>query len=389
MKILVLSFYYYPDLSAGSFRTTALVKELQSRLNPSDSIDVVTTMPNRYQNYIQDAEKFEKNGNVSVYRIELSNHKSGFIDQSISYLYYSFNTLKYMRNKDYDLIYATSGRLFTGLLGAVISRVKHIPLYLDIRDIFVDTMKSLLPLVLKFIFIPFFSLVEKFTFRSATKINLVSVGFKDYIEKKAPNIALSYFTNGLDDEFIDKKFTIDQPRTSKKIITYAGNIGKGQGLELIIPKISLFLGDKYEIRVIGDGGSRSLLEKELSSVNANNVVIINPVSREKLIDYYAESDFLFLHLNDVPAFEKVLPSKIFEYAATGKLILAGVKGYSRVFLEKNVDGVMLFDPCDESDFSTKFSNFKSTGVSRKKFCDKYSRKTIMGKMAADILSIEN
>ena len=44
------------------------------------------------------------------------------------------------------------------------------------------------------------------------------------------------------------------------------------------------------------------------------------------------TDVLFLHLNDYSAFRKVIPSKIFEYAATGKPIVAGVSGYAAEFL---------------------------------------------------------
>lgn len=386
MKILILSFYYSPDLSAGSFRTSALVEELQLKLGVNDEIDIVTTMPNRYQKYRQDTLQYEKDGNVNIYRIKLSNHKSGFVDQSISYLFYAYNTIKYAKNKEYDLIYATSGRLFTGLLGAILSRSKKVPLYLDIRDIFVDTMKSILPSYTRYIFIPFFSLVEKFTFRSASKINIVSEGFRNYFKKIVPDMNLSFFTNGIDDEFFGNFYSDTNQVNEKIIITYAGNIGKGQGLECIIPKISPFLGDEYEIRIIGDGGSREALVKELDIIGAKNTVLIDPVSRDKLLNYYAESDFLFLHLNDVSAFEKVLPSKIFEYAVTGKPILAGIKGYSRKFIKENVSGVMLFDPCDGNDFSNKFSSFKYESVERIDFCKKYSRKTIMNKMADDILS---
>jgi hypothetical protein len=46
MRLLVLSFYYQPDLGAGSFRTTALVRALREH-TPSTMVDVVTTLPNR------------------------------------------------------------------------------------------------------------------------------------------------------------------------------------------------------------------------------------------------------------------------------------------------------------------------------------------------------
>ena len=46
MKILFLSYYYPPDLSAGSFRAEALISGL-SKIKNID-IDLLTTFPNRY-----------------------------------------------------------------------------------------------------------------------------------------------------------------------------------------------------------------------------------------------------------------------------------------------------------------------------------------------------
>ena len=47
--------------------------------------------------------------------------------------------------------------------------------------------------------------------------------------------------------------------------------------------------------------------------------------QHELLNYYNQANILFLHLNSIKAFEKVLPSKIFEYAASNKPILAGVE----------------------------------------------------------------
>ncbi len=51
MRLLVVSFYYSPDLAAGSFRATALVAALRERAPPGTHIDVVTTLPNRYRTF--------------------------------------------------------------------------------------------------------------------------------------------------------------------------------------------------------------------------------------------------------------------------------------------------------------------------------------------------
>ena len=44
MKVLVLSFYFRPDLCAGSFRNTSFVESLQ-KIKKIKHIDVVSTMP--------------------------------------------------------------------------------------------------------------------------------------------------------------------------------------------------------------------------------------------------------------------------------------------------------------------------------------------------------
>ena len=86
--------------------------------------------------------------------------------------------------------------------------------------------------------------------------------------------------------------------------------------------------------VIGDGGRRRALEQALARSGADNVELRPPVPRAELIRSYRDADVLLLHLGRHPAFEKVLPSKLFEYAALGKPILAGVSGCARHFHQR-------------------------------------------------------
>ena len=67
-----------------------------------------------------------------------------------------------------------------------------------------------------------------------------------------------------------------------------------------------------------------------------------PVKREKLFKYYKDADILFLHLNDIP----VLLSKIFEYTALRRPIVAGLGGYSAKFIVYNVPYVTIFNSGD-------------------------------------------
>lgn len=381
-KILILTFYYSPDLCAGSFRSAAFTSSLVEKLGRNVSIDVLTTMPNRYHSFKNEALEYEKSGNLFIRRIQLPDHKSGMFDQSRTFITYIKGVAQHINGKEYDAVFATSSRLFTAFLGAVVSRKLGCPLYLDIRDIFTDTLDDVLNNPLKMILLPILRKIERFTIKSAVKINLVSKGFEKYFMGAASDKEYSYYTNGIDEEFLDYNYN-SSDHSGMKIILYAGNIGEGQGLEKIIPDAAKALAGRCEFWLIGDGGTRKKLEVLINNSELKNVKILDPVGRDDLMRYYAKADYLFLHLNDYEAFKKVLPSKIFEFAATGKPIVAGVSGYSKEFIESYIDGSVVFEPCNSLDFIEKFNSINGNTFKRGEFITKYSRKNIMDQMALD------
>lgn len=386
MRILILSFYYEPDLCAGSFRTTALVEELKKQISLNDTLDVITSMPNRYSSFNNSAISYEEENNIRINRINLGNHKSGFLDQSLLFAKYALNVINIIRKREkYDIIYATSSRLMTAFLGALISNRQKSKLFLDLRDIFTDTLESIFATSkLKYI-IPLFKKIEKYTINSALHINLVSKGFEEYFLSINDKINYSFNSNGIDNIFLEYNF-IATKKNEKRIITYAGNIGEGQGLEKIIPNIAKELGNNYEIHIFGDGGTKNKLINSLKDIS--NVKLFDPINRNELLEVYKNSDFLFLHLNDYEAFKKVLPSKIFEYAATNKFIIAGVGGYAKEFIEKKISNAIVFEPCSLIDFKKEFNKLKIDSIiNRKPFNDKYSRTSIMKNLSKVILKI--
>lgn len=385
-KILFLSFYFGPDLCAGSFRNTPLAYELARQAEDENvEIDVLTTLPNRYQTYNIEATQIEQIGNMSIRRIQLPTHHSGIKDQINSFKKYFGEVQKIVKYEKYDLIYASSSRLFTAYLGYKIAKRMKIPLYLDIRDVFVDTIKDVFPNPLtKALMLPVMRYIEAQTFNYATHINLISGGFRHYFEKfQAPN--LSEFSNGIDPVFLDAVKSGFQPKNKIKTILYAGNIGEGQGLHRIVPQAAKALGSEYKFRIIGDGGAKAKLLNALTEIT--NVEILPPVSRELLIEEYNSADFLFIHLNDYEAFKKVLPSKVFELGIFPKPLIAGVNGFSKNFIEENLPNSILFEPCNSTDLIKKIKNYtQQTSLDRAKFVDAFKRETINKKMARSILS---
>ena len=387
MKLLILSFYYYPDLCAGSFRCTALVSQLKKIVGDEGTIEVLTTMPNRYASYDIDAEALEIQDKVTIRRIAIPSHQSGFFDQAKAFLYFAYKVRQITKHQDYDLVFATSSRLMTAVLGAWVSRKKQSKLYLDIRDLFVDTMHSLLKKPIGKMILPIFSRLEQWTFNQADRINLVSKGFADYMQDRYPHIRLSWYSNGIDPEFLSINPYANNEHQSGSVlnVVYAGNIGEGQGLHRIIPQLATRLKDQVHFKIIGDGGKKNCLVESVKGMK--QVELCPPMDRQQLISAYQQADILFLHLNDYPAFRQVLPSKLFEYAAMGKPIWAGVAGYAAQFVEEEIENAVIFHPCDVDGAVRVLSALSLTFSPREAFIHQYARESLMYFMARDILSV--
>ncbi len=389
MRIIVLSFYYHPDLCAGSFRATALIKALLPKMPADAEIEVITTLPNRYSSFPGEAPELEKSPGLTIHRIKIPGHNSGMVDQSIAFIHYAYHAARKANRTSCDLVFGTSSRLMTAVLSSFVAWKKGAPLYLDIRDIFVDTIGSIFPRKISVIAKPFFSMLERWSMGRADKVNLISKGFAPYFKRRYPKKTFSFFTNGIDVEFENPAISarLKEPSQGQISVLYVGNIGEGQELHSILPELARRFEGRARFRVIGDGGRRKQLMKKIEETKCGNVEMLPPMKRDRLLVEYQSADVLFLHLNGSKAFRKVLPSKLFEYAATGKPIWAGVSGYAAAFIQEEIENAAVFAPCSPDEAETAFRKLKIESISRGSFIGKYSRSGIMNEMAADILGL--
>lgn len=387
-RILVLTFYYAPDLCAGSFRATPFVSALLERAAPTARVDVITTLPNRYQTFEREAAACETADRLEIHRIKLPAHRSDMAGQSRAFAAYARRALQIVADRSYDVVFATSSRLMTAALGAWIARRKSAALYLDIRDLFADTIGDVLPPPASWPASALFSLIERWTVARADRVNLVSRGFEPYFRKRYRDPPLAWFTHGIDDEFLAMQpGRCAHAASGTRTILYAGNIGAGQGLHGIVPQLARRLEGRARFVVIGDGGRRKALESAVAAAGVDNVEIMAPVSRDQLLRSYRAADVLFVHLGAHRAFEKVLPSKLFEYAALGKPILAGVAGFAAEFVGSEIDNAAVFPPGNVEAALRALESLERVDQPRPQFTAKYARSRIVGEMADDVLSL--
>lgn len=386
-RVLLLTYYFPPDLSAGSFRAKALADALLAA-DPGLKLDIITTEPNRYQRHRPSALP-EDVVPYRVTRVPLPAKRHGLFGQMLSFLAFAHGVRKQMTGSQHDLVIATSSRLMTACLGAWVGGRAGCPVYLDLRDIFVETLDDVFPGPLLWPVRRLFSLMEHWPLRRARRVNLVSEGFLPYFRKRYQRREYALFTNGIDDQFVELAGQLPpalpcELNGQPPHLVYAGNIGDGQGLEKILPALAAALGERARITVVGDGGARGRLLAECKRL-AVDMAVLDPMPRNELLAVYESADVLFLHLNDYPAFERVLPSKLFEYAATGKPMLAGVGGYARTFIERELPGAGVFAPCDVTEGVAAFEGLSLKVTDRSAFVARFSRREIMARMAEDVL----
>ncbi|MBV9727174.1 MAG: glycosyltransferase, partial [Gammaproteobacteria bacterium] len=276
----------------------------------------------------------------------------------------------------------------TATLGAWIARRKGALFYVDIRDLFVDNMRELLPPILAWPVANVLAPIEAWTIRRADRINLVSPGFERYFRSRYGDRTFTWFTNGIDEEFIAAapKAPAAPAPARELTILYAGNIGQGQALHEVLPQLAAALRGRARFVVIGDGGRRAALEHAVAG--SGNVELRRPLARAALLHEYRCADVLFLHLGALRSFEAVLPSKVFEYAALGKPVLAGVAGYAAQFIRDEVVNSAVFTPGNVPEAVKGLESLQLGDRPRPEFIRKYSRGHIVRAMASDVFALQ-
>ena len=219
---------------------------------------------------------------VRVVRFRLPRRQNGLIGQVRAFISYSFQVIGYIRRnkkqgEGYDLVFSTSSRLQTAFLGTLVSKILKTKSIVELRDLFSENIGEMMGMAGKILFKPMINIMEYYVLKNSSKIVVVSPAFKSHILKKRPKMIVEVIPNGIDEEFIGGQFNKKTP-SQPKVVLYAGNIGDGQGLEKIIPRLAAEKLFTHRFLIFGDGGKRTELIE--ASRNLPNITIFPPQPRK-------------------------------------------------------------------------------------------------------------
>ena len=352
MHILFLSNYFPPEVNAPA---TRLHEHARQWVADGHTVDVLTSVPNFpegkvYDGYENQLTEEERDG-IRVTRVPMYvSPNEGVIQRVLSYVSFMLSACWYAgRLPTLDVLVATSPQFFAALAGYVVARRKDVPFVLEIRDLWPESIVAVGAMSRNFI-IRFFEWVERFLYRKAAHIVVVTDSFKEAIaEKGISQDKISVIKNGIETEWWDQP--LDESRLAelrhehalkdKFVASYIGTIGMAHRADVLLEAARRCDDPDIVFMVVGTGAKREELEARQAELELDNFRLVDKVPKDQVPYLLALSDASVVHLRDDPLFETVIPSKIFEAMATATPIVLGVRGEARRLVENAEAGIAI------------------------------------------------
>lgn len=333
MRILLLSIYYPPEVGANSRIVEGLSRELGLA---GDEVSVLTDFPHYpegilqpgyrgklFQREIQNGIKIIRNWLIITPRNNTFLRIANNLTFALSSIWGGLISGKQ------DIIYAYSPPLFLGFTGYVISRIKRIPFIFNVQDIYPEIAVNY-GIIRNRTIIKILEAFEKWIYRKARKVTVISPGFKqNLINKNIDPNKIAVIPNWVEGELFtprlkDNPFCRKHGLNNVYVAMYAGNIGHSQGLTTLVEAARLLV-DQPEILfvIVGEGIKKDELVRLKKSYNLNNILFLPFQPRSHMPDVLASADVCFVILEPGKS-KTTIQSKTYEIMAMERPIIASV-----------------------------------------------------------------
>lgn len=352
LRIAYLVQQFLPEVGAGPARVFEMGRRWLQR---DAALTVITAMPNRPEGRIHVAYRgkfttVEEVEGIRVLRSWLyASPKHGFIRTIINNVTWMVTGCIHalLRMGPADVLIASSPPFFPHVAGVVVSRIRGVPLVLEIRDLWPDYLvdmgvlggapaRALLAL-------------ERWLLRRAALVVVVTDSFRRrVVAKGVAEDRVIVIPNGVDATFY--RASSEAPpipdlvrREGELLVGYLGNFGAGQNLATVIEAAALLGEERPDIRFVmaGDGPQRDALVELLQRRPRARLTIHPPLPKDKTRAFYNACDINLVVLAPVTVFQDTVPSKIFEVMACERPLVASLGGEAQRIVEESGAGVVV------------------------------------------------
>lgn len=331
MHILFLSDNFPPETNAPA---TRLVEHARHWIAQGARVTVVTCAPNFpngkvHEGYRNRWYQREVVDGIDVVRVKTYiSANQGFALRILDYLSFmvaSFVAGLFQRRP--DVVVGTSPQFFAAVGAWALAFVRRKPFVMELRDLWPASITAVGAMG-KSPLIRALEALEMFLYRRARRIVSVTESFRDeLVERGIDGAKIDVVRNGVDlEQYAPRPRDEERARAwgleDKFVFGYLGTHGMAHGLEHVLEAAEI-LRDEDRIRflLVGAGAERAGLMERARERRLENVVFQEPVPKAEMPSVWSLCNVSLIHLRNLPLFETVIPSKLFEAMGMGIPVL--------------------------------------------------------------------
>lgn len=348
----MLPAYYYPEQAASPYLGNNI---REAMCNAGFILDLYTPMPTRGVSeeirveYKDRKVEYEYDNKLVIHRFSMYREGKNPINRALRYVIcWCVQLGKGMCAKDIDLIYLASTPPIQGILGCLLKKIKRVPFVYNLQDIFPDSLAGTGLVCKNGLIWKIGRVVENFTYKYADKIIVISEDFKKNIMAKGvPEEKIVVVYNWVDqnavkdidrkDNKLFDKYNLDR---NKFFITYCGNIGLTQNMDLLLD-VAKDLEDNEEIQfvLIGEGAYKEQVKEIIIKYSIKNVTLLPFQPYEDISHVFSLGDVGII-ISKPGVGENSVPSKTWSIMSASRPVLANFdENEIKTILSENECGV--------------------------------------------------
>ena len=365
MNVWIVNHYAIPPSMGGLVRHYYFSKYLQKK---GHTVKIFTSskIHNTDINMIKDKSLYreEMEDGVEYTFVRSRDYKGNGIDRIVNMIDFPFKLLKALRTfykrKRPDVIYASSPDLFVAFFSVLFGKWKKIPVVVEIRDLWPESVVAYNRMSSKNPIIHFLYHMEKWIYVHADQIVFTMEGGKQYIcdkgwDKKVSLDKIIHINNGVDiEEFQYNKmhypFRDEMLDGDAFKVVYVGSVRYANNLIDVVNagKVLKKRSDqKIRILVYGDGTEKDALER-ISNDNHLNVFFRGPIEKKYIPSLLEQADLNLINVRSATINKYGCSwNKLFEYMASGKPILCNLPVKYDLIRKYNLGVARKFDSAEE------------------------------------------
>lgn len=348
MKAIFPCSYYLPETAASLYITDNIVHACADK---GIEVDLYTPSPTRNvpDGSVWEREERQMDGKLRIHRFHLYGEGKNPMLRALRYFLGEFILLHYCIWKKYDVAFVDSTPPIQGLKMPLIKWLKRKPTIYNVQDIFPDSLVGTGLTHEGSLIWKIGRIVEKITYRYADKIIVISEDFKKNIMAKGvPEDKIVVIYN-----WVDQNKVVDVPREENKLfdvygldrskfyITYNGNIGLTQNMDMLLD-VAKELQKVYEdihFVLVGNGAYLDEVKRKVADQQLENVHLLPFQPYEDISHVFSLGD-ASLVISKPGVGANSVPSKTWSIMSASRPVLANFdENELKAIIENNHCGI--------------------------------------------------